>query len=458
MPFCFPPTETLSSLLDETCFSDQTISIGEESIKVNKSILALHSTYFRSLWYMDFAEIDFSHLPIITTTFFSFIKSFYGKSFILTEHNVYHFYYLAHYFQVDKLIQHVENHLNTHLVTWTWLKPFIKAADSAIDLRAKNFVGPFFPKIDDLLIDDVMVITTEGLKILSKYCTSTQSLTWFINSIVESILNQKFELDELLNILNSCAIEALSFQQWDECLLVPLKNVEELKADLMKFLYTKLKNLYPDCFVNDNLELNEPISTATPALIAKNSTIVECKSKPQNKSVVPQTPSENQTDHQSKVIKISKSRKHSEFKISADSTKVVVSGSGNKNRHLLGKDPLTPGNVYTWKLKYQGNSRNLDVGVIDESKFSVDGRCYTCAHCFRNNVGYLYGCLSGRQEQWNPGELLEINVNLINYSLTIKSVGNSSIYLTGRLPKLSDGNYYPYACLYNKNHQLEIIQ
>ncbi|KAL0228624.1 hypothetical protein GEMRC1_013244 [Eukaryota sp. GEM-RC1] len=454
MSFCFLPTETLSSLLNEPCFSDQTIFFGEESIKVNKSILALHSTYFRSLWYMDFADkhenpIDFSHLPIDVISFFSFIKSFYGKSFILTEDNAYHFYYLAHYFQVDKLIQHVENHLNTHLVTWAWLKPFIKEADERNDLRALQFVGPFLSKIDDLLIDDVMVITTEGFKILSEYCTCTQSLTWFIKSFVESILNQSFYLSEFLNILNCCSIEALSFLQWDEFLFVPLKDVEELKSDLMKFLFTRVKNLCVNSLVKENSDLKEQNS---------NTTIIisDLESHGLNSAVV-QSQLVSQSVYQSKMIKFSQSKMSSLLQLSEDQKRVIVGSGSNQWRNILGEDPLLLGNAYTWKLRYQGTTDSLYVGVIDESKFSVGSWCYSQGHCLSIG-GSVYGCLSGNAVQWNPGEVLEINVNLIIHTLTIKSVGDSSINLTGTLPRLSSGNYCLFASLYYSDHVLEIVE
>ncbi|KAL0252168.1 hypothetical protein GEMRC1_001380 [Eukaryota sp. GEM-RC1] len=75
--------------------------------------------------------------------------------------------------------------------------------------------------------------------------------------MVESILNHTLDLNELLNILNSCSIEALSFQQWDEFLFVPLKDVEALEVDLMKFLFTRVKNLYFDSLVKEVSEFRE---------------------------------------------------------------------------------------------------------------------------------------------------------------------------------------------------------
>ncbi|KAL0251320.1 hypothetical protein GEMRC1_000533 [Eukaryota sp. GEM-RC1] len=458
------------------------------SIDVNKFILAAHSTYFRSLWFLEFGDrdenpIDFSHLPFDSNHFLAFIKSFFGQSFILDENIAYDFYYLVHYFQVDKLIVQVENHLNTNLVTWAWLKPFIKEADERNDLRALEFVGPFFSKIDDIMIDDVMAITTEGLKTLCKYCTSTQSQSWFIKSMVTSILNQSFDLNEFLNVLNSCSIEAFSFQQWDEFLFVPLKDVEELEADLMKFLFTRVKNLYFDSLnselttKNSDLETNNSdLNTLTTDLTTEihdlKTTISELETNnaglttdiqnltatnsneiaklhqeiEQLKKTTTETQLVSQSVPQSKVIRFSPTKKHSQLQVSGDRKGLVVGSGGSWCRNILGEDPLLP-----------GGTNSLIVGVIDESKFRVGGYIVGSAHCFHNGDS-VFGCLSGNKTQWNPGHLIEINVNLINHTLTIKSVSNSSINLTGTLPSLSSGNYYPYAFMYHSDHVLEIVE
>ncbi|KAL0251003.1 hypothetical protein GEMRC1_000217 [Eukaryota sp. GEM-RC1] len=419
MSFSLPPAETLAIILDEPSLCNQTISFNGESIEVNKSVLAAHSTYFRSLWFLEFGDklenpIDFSHLPVDSDNFFAFLKSFFGKSFTLNESNAYNFFYLVHYFQVDKLIHHVENHLNTHLVTWAWLKPFIKEADERNDLRALEFVGPFFSKIDDLLIDDVMAITTEGFKTLVKYCTSTQSQSWFIKSMVESILNQSFDLNEFLNILNSCSIEAFSFQQWDEFLFVPLKDVEDLEADLMKFLFTRVKNLYFDSLLNENSDLKEENSelntkvaelptkitevesnnselnslntdlkteikvlktinsrlseenhysnaTTTTTLTTDIQNLTKTNSNEMAKLIKAHTGTQrvSQSVPQSEVIKFSQTRKHSQLQVSGDRKRVVHGCCDVQRRNILGEDPLLPGNVYTWKLRYQGNTGGL---------------------------------------------------------------------------------------------------
>ncbi|KAL0251143.1 hypothetical protein GEMRC1_000357 [Eukaryota sp. GEM-RC1] len=440
MSFSLLPAETLSCILTGPSFSDQTISFGEESIEVNKTVLAASSTYFHSLWFLEFGDkhdnpIDFSHLLGGSTTFFSFIKSFYGKPFTLTDSNAYHFFYLIHYFQVNKLIDQFDNHLNTHLVTWAWLKPFITEADERNDLRALEFVGPSFSKIDDLLIDDVMAISTEGFQSLVKYCTSTQSLSWFIKSLVSAILNQNFDLNEVPNILNSCSVEALSLQQWKEYLFIPLKHVEELETELMKFSFTRVNDRCVDSLSKENSDLKEEHSKYIREITKLHQEIEQLKKTASETHLAP------------KRIKLSQTRKHSELHVSEDRTRVVVGTSGDKWRSILGEDPLLPGGYY-----------KSFVGVIEESEFSVDDECYVNAHGIFNGNGNFYGCLTGTSTQWNPGELLEINVNLIDYTLTIKSVSNSSINLTGTLPRLGSGNYYPFASLYWTYHELEIFE
>ncbi|KAL0249444.1 hypothetical protein GEMRC1_004676 [Eukaryota sp. GEM-RC1] len=431
MPFAHSPTETLTIILEEPSFSNQTISFGEESIEVNKSVLAAHSTYFRVE-----NPIDFSHLPVSSLNFFSFIKSFYGQSFTLNENNVYDFYYLTHYFQDEKLTDFIEANLNTQLVTWAWLKPFVQEADERNDLRALEFVGPFLSKIDDVLIDDVMTITTEGFKTLSKYCTSLQSLSWLIKSLVRSILNHNFDITEFLIILNSCSVEVLSFQQWDEFLFVPLKDVEELSIALMKFLFTKVQNVCVDTVVKENSDLKTGISGLEASVSKLQAEIEELKRK---------------------MVRFSQTRKHSKLHVTEDKKRVSVLGS-TAERNVLGDAPLLPGSSYTWKLRYQGTTRNLWVGVIDESRFTVSGRCFENAHCFHNG-NYGYGCLfECKTNPWSPGDLLHINANLINYTLTIKSLSNSSVYLKGTLPRLSSGNYYSFANLSYSDQVLEIVE
>ncbi|KAL0251037.1 hypothetical protein GEMRC1_000251 [Eukaryota sp. GEM-RC1] len=161
---------------------------------------------------------------------------------------------------------------------------------------------------------------------------------------------------------------------------------------------------------------------------------------------------------QSKVIKFSRTRKHPQLQVIGNRKRVVYGSDVDcVDRNILGEDPLRPGNFYSWKLRYEGSHQSLVVGVIDESKFRVDGECFHNAHCYVNS-NCSYGCRSGNKTIWNPYELLQITANLINYTLTIKYVSNPSITLTGTLPRLSSGNFYLFASLFCCDHVLEIVE
>ncbi|KAL0251758.1 hypothetical protein GEMRC1_000970 [Eukaryota sp. GEM-RC1] len=280
----------------------------------------------------------------------------------------------------------------------------------------------------------------------------------------------------------------------------------------MKFLFTRVKNLYFDSLVKENSELkednselnlqnselstknshlesnNSDLNTLTTDLTTENhdlkTTISELETNnaglttdiqnltttksneiaklqqeiEQLKKTTTETQVVSQSVPQSKVIRFSPTKKHSQLQVSGDRKRVVFGSGLSGVRNILGEDPLLPGNVYTWKLRYQGDTNGLIVGVIDEAKFRVDGNCYENAQCFHNNGIGVWGCLSGNKTQWNPRELVEISVNLINHTLTIKSVSNSSINLSGTLPRLTSGNYYPYARLSFSDHVLEIVE
>ncbi|KAL0249480.1 hypothetical protein GEMRC1_004712 [Eukaryota sp. GEM-RC1] len=196
----------------------------------------------------------------------------------------------------DKLVGHIETHLNTHLVTWAWLKPFIKEATQQNDLNALEFAGLFFSNIDDLLIDDVVVMSAEGLKTLSEYCISKQSRLWFIKSLANSVLNHDFRSNEFSNILNNFPVEALSFQEWDQLLFLPLKYVDEFEAVLMKFLFTRVKDVCVASLVKENTILS--------TYVTKLETEIEKLKR--------------------KMIKFSQTNKHSQLQVSVDKRELLL--------------------------------------------------------------------------------------------------------------------------------------
>ncbi|KAL0246507.1 hypothetical protein GEMRC1_007719 [Eukaryota sp. GEM-RC1] len=125
--------------------------------------------------------------------------------------------------------------------------------------------------------------------------------------------------------------------------------------------------------------------------------------------------------------------------------------------NILGQDPLLPGNVYSWRILYSGYPLNIFVGVINESNFKSDEWCEDLAHGCFNGFGDPSGCLSGKSSQWDEHEILEISVDMTKNVMTIRSVGNDGISLTGVLPMLSQGYYYPFFVLYRNDHVIELV-
>ncbi|KAL0252124.1 hypothetical protein GEMRC1_001336 [Eukaryota sp. GEM-RC1] len=175
----------------------------------------------------------------------------------------------------------------------------------------------------------------------------------------------------------------------------------------------------------ENSRLKDQLSQLSRDLEQENSSLSTQGTNTEVSSSVPQ----------SNLINFFRTRKFLLFQtIGRKTTAFVEPNSGYKN--ILGEDPLLPGKLYTWKLRYQGYTRCLFVGVIDESEFKVEGYwSWEWAHCFEN-CDRMRGCLSGIKNNWVPGELLEINANLITYTLTIKTVDSPYINLTGTLPRL----------------------
>ncbi|KAL0251613.1 hypothetical protein GEMRC1_000826 [Eukaryota sp. GEM-RC1] len=268
---------------------------------------------------------------------------------------------------------------------------------------------------------------------------------WFASTLVSSYKDSNWNVDEFENCFYSLDFSSTPINQLVQE-LAPLKSETELKRFLLEFnslvIVPKLIQISEEQRV-ENLNLKANISDLRDSH-QTDMTNLNREIRKLKKKEVPRNSNG-----------FSPINKHYELQVSVSKKRVVFGSGSSGRRNILGENPLFPGNVYSWRLKYQGGTRGLFVGVIDESKFSVDS--WSEPNGIFNGDGEFRGCLSGNKTQWNPGELLEINVNLINYTLTIMSVSNFSINITGTLPRLSSGNYYPFASLFYSDHVLEII-
>ncbi|KAL0209795.1 hypothetical protein P9112_009879 [Eukaryota sp. TZLM1-RC] len=123
---------------------------------------------------------------------------------------------------------------------------------------------------------------------------------------------------------------------------------------------------------------------------------------------------------------------------------------------IRGDKPLKHGSVHKWRVRYKGRDSNLVIGVIAGKKFDSS----------RFNRSDVYGChcngqplnTSGTRTQWKQGDVIEITVDLVNYTINLKELGSGYIDINGELPRLDDDSYYPVFNMYWANHRLFIVE
>ncbi|KAL0251146.1 hypothetical protein GEMRC1_000360 [Eukaryota sp. GEM-RC1] len=97
----------------------------------------------------------------------------------------------------------------------------------------------------------------------------------------------------------------------------------------------------------------------------------------------------SQSVSQSKMIKVSQTKKLYQFQVCGNRNRVVGTCGNSVCRSSLGQNPLLLSNVYTWKLRYQGNPDGLFVGVIDNSMFDVDGDFIRMITVFKVVIAFM---------------------------------------------------------------------
>ncbi|KAL0217676.1 hypothetical protein RCL1_008256 [Eukaryota sp. TZLM3-RCL] len=140
--FKLDPQELFKKLLNwENSKYDQKLLFQAESFNVHRFVLTTVSGYFAKFWGSNFQdsndlEKDYSHLKVLLSSFKQFITLFYLQEIEINTENFYDFYYLANYFQVKQLTNHLNSLLNILLSDINYLQSFIKSADNNEDMVA----------------------------------------------------------------------------------------------------------------------------------------------------------------------------------------------------------------------------------------------------------------------------------------------------------------------------------
>ncbi|KAL0209814.1 hypothetical protein P9112_009898 [Eukaryota sp. TZLM1-RC] len=138
----------------------------------------------------------------------------------------------------------------------------------------------------------------------------------------------------------------------------------------------------------------------------------------------------------------------------------MAKSGGGLVQPIRGDEPLKHGSVHKWRVSYQGGNQGgnqgLVIGVIAGKKF----------YSSRISSFDVYGCFnggiplntSGTCTKWEEGDVIEITVDLVNYTINLKEVGSGYIDFNGELPRLDGDSYYPYCSLLYPDQKLYIVE
>ncbi|KAL0209799.1 hypothetical protein P9112_009883 [Eukaryota sp. TZLM1-RC] len=141
-------------------------------------------------------------------------------------------------------------------------------------------------------------------------------------------------------------------------------------------------------------------------------------------------------------VVFSKEFKHDKVFVS-DNGLVAESGGGGGYQQIRGDKPLKHGSVHKWRVRYQGDDGGFAIGVIAGKKFDSSRFNHSDVYGCHNGSGEPFNT-SGTTSQWKQGDVIEITVDLVNYTINLKEVGSGYIDLNGELPRLDGDFYYPY--------------
>ncbi|KAL0233325.1 hypothetical protein GEMRC1_012070 [Eukaryota sp. GEM-RC1] len=424
-------TETLANINRDHLLTNQTLSFGGQSINVNKSVIAANSRHFRNLWFASQnvkAEnpLDLSDLDIDGTSFFDFVRSLCGIEVNVTDTNAYQLYYLAYRFQVSNMINKLESLLPICFKDWTFFKKFLLEVDDRKDFDALEFLGIHIDSVRDISLDDIPHLRTQTLMLIAKHCRSNQAQAWFIKCVVELYHVEEITVTKFSDLLDLATIKALSFQEWELYLFHPLEKFAELKTFLMEFHFSKMKKHIYDELLLENQQLKSMLHTQSPPPVVGKSRRHQAMSG----SLPPlkQSKSERSSSVEVHDILFSNVLIHPDLQVSDNQKKAFFCNSSG-SKHLLGAEPLSPGYVYKWRMASSTHLSGIAMGVIERSLFDADDRnCSRDAHCY-GAEGHKNGCLKGNCSKWKRGTVIGITVDLIEYTLVIRSVNNRTISL-----------------------------
>ncbi|KAL0216077.1 hypothetical protein P9112_008261 [Eukaryota sp. TZLM1-RC] len=220
------------------------------SIKTNRVVLSLFSSYFEKKFSSDWKELKLidlgKNLDVDSSIFSLFIKSFMGKSIEINVENLYEIRYLAHNFDFSELLSFCDEFINSNTLNVSILHHADKFNDQL-------FIEKFLNN-PDIEFGELVAITPNCFKLLTS-CPSVD-VDWLAKSLVFSWkkMSCSWTVENFTKILNSFTINSdniVSFQS----IISDLLTVPELETVINRFILKNIPNLINSQTSNEQVEL-----------------------------------------------------------------------------------------------------------------------------------------------------------------------------------------------------------
>ncbi|KAL0242953.1 hypothetical protein GEMRC1_005516 [Eukaryota sp. GEM-RC1] len=426
---------------DSNCIVyDYTVKYKEGVIPAARAVLT-ECCLFKELPESGHVEISPSQINVSIDAFRFIIEALHGQDVnLLNEQICCDVYELCAFFQLDDLKTELDDLLykQSSDSSALWFSKFLMATDQAKRLDMFHHACSY---ISNMTSFNSVLLSGSYLKLLLPYCSTLESFKWFLRSLATSTLNGNVDKDILYGILNQVDLGKLSWFEFQDLCVTPLRTAD-VHVDVLNSFCKERLGIYPASYHRlmpkiKKLKIedhdSDVVSHDTDGSIAfQDSTAFQDFYRPAIEPPI---------NHDSFVFKFSNSDKHHGIELS-DHMRSAKSRLPCGSQPFLGDTPLLPGRTYHWTVRYSGMPHNIIVGIIPYSKFKSDELLNDvhgfCTPCYGTNM-------SGIAKKWLADDLLSISVDLVNFKMEL--CRENIFKLTSELKELKDDDhYYPYFC------------
>ncbi|KAL0245311.1 hypothetical protein GEMRC1_009390 [Eukaryota sp. GEM-RC1] len=220
----------------------------------------------------------------------------------------------------------------------------------------------------------------------------------------------------------------------------------------MKFHFKQLRPIFFESIISENLTLKQQLIEATELIKEKDEEICKLKEIVEKLDECPKPV-------ESSVLTLSSDIKNQYLNISNGGKTVTHSGPNSRWSNVISETPLLTGNVYKVRAMYVSHFFDgIMIGIVPRKEFDCGGDAYSKpnAHCFYSAVNDFFHAGSPNGI-WNPNEIIEITINLVNNSITVTKESDPGFNCTIEISSLYNDNYHLVGVLFEQNSVLELL-